>query len=154
MPNFFYFDQTNQKRGPVSEQQLKELAVQGLIGPHTPMETDTGHRGVAGQIPGLFPVAAPSAQAAPSFGGNAVLSGAPPVPDYLIWSIITTLCCCLPLGVVGIIFSILGKNDLQAGKYDDAVKKSKIAFWCNIAGLVGGVIITAISILIQVLAMM
>jgi len=53
--DYFYFDQTNQKRGPVSEQQLKELAAQGLIGPYTPMETDTGHKGVAGQIPGLFP---------------------------------------------------------------------------------------------------
>jgi len=53
--NYFYFDQTNQKRGPVSEQQLRDLATQGLIGPHTPMETDTGHKGVAGQIPGLFP---------------------------------------------------------------------------------------------------
>ena len=57
--NFFYFDQTNQKRGPVSEQQLKELAAQGIIGPHTPMETDDGHKGIAGQIPGLF-IASPS----------------------------------------------------------------------------------------------
>ena len=57
--NYFYFDQTNQKQGPVSEQQLKELAAQGIIGPHTPMETDTGHKGVAGQIPGLFPAASP-----------------------------------------------------------------------------------------------
>ena len=53
MANYFYFDQNNQKQGPVSTQQLQELAAQGVIGPHTPMETDTGHRGVAGQIPGL-----------------------------------------------------------------------------------------------------
>ena len=57
MTNFFYFDQTNQKRGPVTEQQLKELAMQGAIGPQTPMETDSGHKGVAGQIPGIFDVA-------------------------------------------------------------------------------------------------
>ena len=55
MANFFYFDQTNQKQGPVSEEQLKELATQGLINPNTPMETDTGHQGTAGQIPGIFP---------------------------------------------------------------------------------------------------
>ena len=54
--NYFYYDQNNQKRGPASEQQLKELAAKGLIGPHTPMKTDTGHKGVAGQIPGIeFP---------------------------------------------------------------------------------------------------
>jgi hypothetical protein len=51
--NGFYYDQTNQKQGPVSEQQLKALAAQGAIGPSTPMETDTGHKGTAGQIPGL-----------------------------------------------------------------------------------------------------
>ena len=63
MANFFYFDQVNQKQGPVSAQQLKELATQGVIGPNTPMESDTGHKGLAGQIPGLFPTAAsPPAQ--------------------------------------------------------------------------------------------
>jgi len=54
MPNFFYFDQSHQKYGPVSDQQLKALAAQGVINPNTPMETDTGHKGLAGQIPGLF----------------------------------------------------------------------------------------------------
>ena len=59
MAKFFYFDQVNQKRGPVSVQQLKELAAQGVIGPQTPMEADTGHKGLAGQISGLFPVSSP-----------------------------------------------------------------------------------------------
>jgi len=61
MSNFFYFDQNNQKLGPVTEEQLKELATQGAITPQTPMETDTGHKGVAGQIPGMtFGTAAPN----------------------------------------------------------------------------------------------
>ena len=61
MSNFFYFDQHNQKLGPVTEEQLKELAAQGAITPQTPMETDTGHKGVAGQIPGMtFGTAAPN----------------------------------------------------------------------------------------------
>ena len=55
MANYFYFDQFNQKQGPVSGQQLKELASQGIIGPQTPIATDTGHKGTAGQIPDLFP---------------------------------------------------------------------------------------------------
>jgi len=54
MTNFFYFDRSNQKQGPVSAEQLKELATRGVIEPNTPMETDTGHKGRAGQIPGLF----------------------------------------------------------------------------------------------------
>ena len=59
MPNFFYFDQANQKQGPVNDQQLKELAARGIIGPNTPLETDTGYQGVAGQIRGLFTTASP-----------------------------------------------------------------------------------------------
>jgi len=59
MPNFFYFDQNNQKCGPVNEQQLKALAVQGVINPNTPLMTDTGHQGLAGQIPGLFAATPP-----------------------------------------------------------------------------------------------
>jgi len=67
MPNFFYFDQFNQKQGPVDDQQLKELAAQGVIGPQTPLETDTGHKGTAGQIPGLFGAASePFAQPGPA----------------------------------------------------------------------------------------
>ena len=67
MANFFYFDQHNQKLGPVTEEQLKELAAQGAITAQTPMETDTGHKGVAGQIPGMtFGTAAPNPSAQPA----------------------------------------------------------------------------------------
>ena len=39
------------------------MAARGIIGPYTPLETDTGHRGIAGQIPGLFvPRPSPFAQ--------------------------------------------------------------------------------------------
>jgi hypothetical protein len=77
--------------------------------------------------------------------------GTIPMPNgvgYLIWSIISTLLCCLPLGVVGIIFSINCMNDVTAGRYDSAVKNSKVAFWCNIISLIGGLIIGCIFFLI------
>jgi ribosomal protein L40E len=74
MPNFFYFDRTNQKQCPVNAEQLKELATRGGIDPNTPMETDGGHKGTAGQIPGLFtnvPIpAAQTVQAPPSSAVN------------------------------------------------------------------------------------
>ena len=54
MANFFYYDANGQKFGPVNDAQLKALAAQGAIHPQTPMEADTGHKGTAGQIPGLF----------------------------------------------------------------------------------------------------
>jgi len=57
MTNYFYIDAYGQKQGPYKDQQLKELAAQGIITPNTSLETDTGHKGMAGQIPGLFPPA-------------------------------------------------------------------------------------------------
>ena len=59
MPNYYYTDANGQKQGPVSEEQLRELASQRAIAPHTPMETEDGHKGLAGQIPGLFAATAP-----------------------------------------------------------------------------------------------
>ena len=53
MANFFCYDASGQKRGPFNEQQLQALAAQGKILPTTPLETDTGYKGVAGQIPSL-----------------------------------------------------------------------------------------------------
>jgi hypothetical protein len=61
MANFFYFGENGRKHGPFNEQQLQKMAAQGKILPTTPLETDDGYKGVAGQIPGLqFNTAAPS----------------------------------------------------------------------------------------------
>ena len=54
MPNFFYFDEANGKRGPLTPAQVKALAAKGVITPDTLMETDTGKSGFAKQLPGLF----------------------------------------------------------------------------------------------------
>ena len=59
---------------------------------------------------------------------------------HLVLSIIMTCFCCMPAGIAGIIFSILSKGDLDAGRTESAVKNSKIAMWCNLGGLAVGVI--------------
>ena len=43
MSNYFYTDASGWKQGPVTQQQLKELAASGGIDPHTPVETDGGY---------------------------------------------------------------------------------------------------------------
>jgi hypothetical protein len=65
MTNFFITD-ANGKKHSFTEQQLQALAVQGKILPTTSLETDTGHKGLAGQIPGLkFPSATPQSVSVP-----------------------------------------------------------------------------------------
>ena len=56
---YFYTDANGQKQGAFNLQILQALAAQGIITSQTPMETATGQKGLAGQIPGLFPTTPP-----------------------------------------------------------------------------------------------
>ena len=53
MPNYFFTASDGNRWGPLSEQRLQTLIDQGIITPTTSLETDTGHTGLTGQIPGL-----------------------------------------------------------------------------------------------------
>jgi len=53
MPNYFYTDASGLRQGPINDQQLHALAANGIIKHDTPLETDGGIRGLAGQISGL-----------------------------------------------------------------------------------------------------
>jgi hypothetical protein len=54
----------------------------------------------------------------------------------------------MPAGVAGLVFAILSNNDFSAGRYQSAVKNSTIAMWCNIGGLIGGIIILVYFLLV------
>jgi predicted secreted protein len=65
--------------------------------------------------------------------------GSPP-PNNLVWAILSTLFCCLPLGVVSIIFAAQVNGKWQAGDVAGAQEASRkarqFAMWSTIAGLV------------------
>ncbi len=60
------------------------------------------------------------------------------VPNHLIWAILTTLFCCLPLGIVSIVFAakvdgLRAAGDLQ-GAWDASRKAKMWAIWSAVAG--------------------
>lgn len=60
------------------------------------------------------------------------------VPNYLVQSILTTLCCCLPFGIVAIVHAASVNGKLATGDYDGAVDSSnKAKMWAWIAFGVG-----------------
>jgi len=64
MTNFYYTDATGQ-RHKINDQQLPNWVARGYISPDTPLETEGGHKGLAGQIPGLFDNVLPSDRPVP-----------------------------------------------------------------------------------------
>ncbi|KAG9348573.1 hypothetical protein JZ751_002309 [Albula glossodonta] len=58
-----------------------------------------------------------------------------PVPTYLPWSIFTTLCCCLPLGIAAIVCSTKASGANSVGDTTRAQEASRTAKILNIVGL-------------------
>ena len=58
--------------------------------------------------------------------------GMPPRPDsYLVWAILTTVLCCMPLGIVAIVKSSQVESRYNQGDYAGAQKASEDAKkWC------------------------
>ena len=51
----------------------------------------------------------------------------PHVESYLVWAILSTLFCCLPAGIVSIVFASQVDSKLRAGDYQGALSSSNNA---------------------------
>lgn len=91
-------------------------------------------RGSAGQPPPPPHMAPP-----PQMAGQPVGS----VPNYLVQAILVTLFCCLPLGIVAIVFAAQVNSKLTVGDFYGAQESSnKAKMWCWWAFGVGMALIT------------
>jgi uncharacterized membrane protein YvbJ len=79
------------------------------------------------------------------------------VPNYLVQSILVTLFCCVPFGIVSIVYAAQVNSKLTAGDYAGAVETSKKArTWCWVSfgiGL-GWVVIWLFFVILGVLSEM
>ncbi|GGQ43792.1 hypothetical protein BKA00_002263 [Actinomadura coerulea] len=70
-------------------------------------------------------------------------AGSPP-PNHLPWAIATTILCCLPAGVVSIVYAAQVNSKWSAGDQAGAIKSSNNAKTWAIVSAVLGVIVGAI----------
>ncbi|HEY3928797.1 MAG TPA: CD225/dispanin family protein [Candidatus Koribacter sp.] len=74
----------------------------------------------------------------------------PNIPNYLVQAILVTVCCCLPFGIVSIIFAAQVNSKLTAGDINGAMESSrqaKLFAWIGFG--IGGA-----GVLVYVLLMM
>ena len=77
----------------------------------------------------------------------------PPQPDnYLVWAILVTVLCCLPLGVASIIYSVKVGSLYAQGDYNGAVDASQKAKKFAMIGGIGGLVFIIIYIIFAVIA--
>jgi len=86
------------------------------------------------------------------YGGGGPV-GQPP-PNHLVWAILTTVLCCLPLGVVSIVFAAQVNSKWSAGDVQgaqDASRKARLfALWGTI---IGAVVVVGYVLLVAVFGM-
>lgn len=77
----------------------------------------------------------------------------PQKPDnFLAWSICSTILCCLPLGIVGIVYSSKVDSLWFAGQHEASVDAAKKAKTWTLASAIVGVVFTFIYLVCMFLA--
>jgi hypothetical protein len=88
----------------------------------------------------------------PSYGAPVPQPAGAPPPNYLVWSILTTLFCCLPLGVVSIVFAAQVNSKWAAGDVNGALESSRKAKLFAIISASIGLVVVVVYAIIAVIA--
>lgn len=73
------------------------------------------------------------------------------IPNYLVQAILVTLCCCLPFGIVSIVYAAQVNTKIQTGDIRGALDASdKAKTWCWVGfgiGLLSNIIILGLEVI-------
>jgi len=139
--------------GPVSVDQIRQWIAEGRVNAQTLAQAEGS---VEWKALGLFPEFA--AAATPP-----VMPSTPPVPpaptyqprqhapSYLVPAILSTICCCLPIGIVSIVYAAQVNGKLQSGDMAgarEASQKARTWFWVAVVlGLLAPLLYLCLSFL-------
>jgi hypothetical protein len=134
----YYYTDGKERFGPFSLEELggKKISKETLVW----MEglTDWIPAGNLAELQPLFPMGMPNIPPVSS-PYNPVMMEKPP-KNWLVESILVTLLCCLPFGIVGIVYATKVESLWVSGQHEASIKASKdagkwvrIGFFCGIA---------------------
>ena len=138
----YYIYSNNAKKGPFSLEELKNQSIS-----HNTMIWKVGFSNwtPASQVPELADM----------------LSEIPPEPaqtkpimpnTWLVQSILATICCCLPFGIVGIVNATKVESYYMRGDYANAIRCSENAKKWTIWAVVSAVIIVVLYVIALLIA--
>ncbi len=76
------------------------------------------------------------------------------IPNYLVQAILVTIFCCLPFGIVAIVYASQVNSALAAGNYQEATEASNKARTWSLVALIVGLAGVLLTILFSVLGLM
>ena len=158
--NNWYYAQGGQKIGPLTLEAIQRLAAEGKIAASDlvwspglsnwqradsqPWFGGTTSTSAPTILPpegtAEPPAPAPGPQWGNLFKGEAYVPTAP--PSLLGWSIAVILCCCLPGGIIGIVYDSKAKAAFAAGRHSDAQSYYEIGKNWLIGSAVAGVVLS------------
>jgi hypothetical protein len=136
-----------QQYGPVSADQIRQWIAEGRANAQTVAspEGSTEWKPLA-SFPEFAEALSRQAPPPPTAGAPPVSATVAPgtyqpqphVPNYLVQAILVTLCCCLPFGIVAIVYAAQVNSKLSGGDLAGATAASRNAkLWCWISFAVG-----------------
>jgi len=155
----YYINRNGEQSGPFSLQEIQQQLAEGRIAT-TDLAWAEGMPQWVTVADILKPAGSPAPQPAPvRLTKESTPSSAPfnPVagvkpPNYLVHAILSTLCCCLPFGIVAIVFAAQVDSKYAAGDYagsEEASKKAKMWFLVAlISGLVAGSLWIGLNVIV------
>ena len=167
MGQFYYLTPQNEQRGPVDASQLSTYGVNA----NTMVWTEGMPQWApASQVPELRPFLVPAvpqpappptpqpapqpvSQPAPQPAYAAPQQSAPQTAtqkpgNNMALAVLTTVCCCLPLGLVGIVYASKVDGLSFAGDYAGALSAAKSARTWSVIGIVAALVISVIYFLL------
>jgi GYF domain 2/Interferon-induced transmembrane protein len=150
----WYVEHGGQRLGPMSMEAVRQMAVSGQIAPadlvwcqgmSTWQRADT--QSWFNSAIGSAPPPLPAPQWGNLFKGEAYVETEP--PSLIGWSIAVLLCCCLPGGIVGLIYGTKAKTEYAKGNYSAAHSAYETGKNWLIGSSIAGVIINIIYIAVK-----
>lgn len=177
MGQYFYLTPQNEQKGPVEARQLTALGVNANTLVWTEGMAQWTPAGQVQELASFFaPAAQPATPPTPSYAAQQAAPQPAPQPaqqaapqsvvyvqtnpsgtsqpampkpgSNMILAVLTTVFCCLPLGIVGIVYASKVDGLYFAGDYAGALSAAKSARTWSVIGIVASLVISIIYLLI------